>query len=356
MDRMVCADPGSGDMTVTRALVHLGPIKTGTTALSRYLTLTNKRGTTPKSIIYPTGQLWFGEDGDIVRQRNQLERLMRREFRPSRHRNDASLPGSDVDVALGKVSGALRSTKLPTATAIFVVETGLPRFDPRHLDTVLRRHFEVVDYLFIARRQDKLVSSMIAQHMKMWEKRWVTLNPRWEMSKIPRLRDFAALDYVAQYHRWADIVGPEHVIVVPYDEDDQGSFGTIDRIFQFADLGVAPRVDGIEGLRIHPTFSSFGMKNLAWVKSIARFAWIWPPFRPRLTAAWTPRWIKYHTQAIDGLPEDDGSPFTPWAMSTSDRQWVMRRFLSSNRKLRSMQSSHRESWDDWIRQVEENSL
>jgi len=343
-------------VTVTRALVHLGPIKTGTTALSRYFTLTNKSKTTPKFIIFPTGDLWFGEDGDIVRQRNQLEGLMSKTHRPVGNEADAFLPGSDVDVALAKVSKALRATKLKSATAIFVVETGLPRFDPRVIDAVMRRHFEVVDYLFIARRQDKLVSSMIAQHMKMWEKRWVTLSPRWEMSKFPRLRDFAALDYAAQYQRWVGVVGSEHVIVVPYDEDDHGSFGTIDRIFEFADLGIAPRVDGIEGLRIHPTFSSFGMKNLAWVKSIARFAWIWPPFRPRLTAAWTPRWIKYHNQAIGGLPEDDGTPFKAWELSTADRRWVMRRFLSSNRKLRSMQSSHGESWDEWIRQVEENSL
>ena len=46
-------------MTITRALVHLGPVKTGTTALSRYFTLTNKFGLTPKSIIYPAGDLWF---------------------------------------------------------------------------------------------------------------------------------------------------------------------------------------------------------------------------------------------------------------------------------------------------------
>ena len=62
-------------MTVTRALVHLGPVKTGTTALSRYFTLTNRFGTTPKSIVFPTGDLWFGENGNIVRQRYEMEGL-----------------------------------------------------------------------------------------------------------------------------------------------------------------------------------------------------------------------------------------------------------------------------------------
>jgi hypothetical protein len=343
-------------MTVTRALVHLGPVKTGTTALSRYFTLTNKLGITPKSIIFPAGDLWFGENGNIVRQRYKLEGLMSKAHRPDGNKADASFPGSDVDIALAKVSEALRKTKLKSATAVFVVETGLPRFDPRHLDAVMRRHFEVVDYLFIARRQDKLVSSIIAQHMKMWERKWATLSPRWEMFKIPRLRDFAALDYAAQYRRWVDGVGVDHVIVVPYDEDDQGSFGTIDRIFEFANLGVAPRVEGIEGLRIHPTFSILGMKKLAWIKSVTRVAWLWPPFRPRLTEAWKSRSFNYHNQAIAGLPDEDGIAFQPWTLSVSDRLWVMRRFLKSNRALRSMQSSHDSSWDDWMREVEEHSL
>jgi len=34
------------------------------------------------------------------------------------------------------------------------------------------------------------------------------------------------------------------------------------------------RVEGIEGLRIHPTFSISGMKKLAWLKSITRSAWL----------------------------------------------------------------------------------
>ena len=343
-------------MTITRALVHLGPVKTGTTALSRYFTLTNKFGTTPKSIIFPTGDLWFGENGNIVRQRFQLEGLMSKAHRPAGSDQNASLPGSEVDIALGKVSEALRATNLKSATAVFVVETGLPRFDPRHLDAVMRRHFEVVDYLFIARRQDKLVSSIISQNMKMWERRWATLSPRWEMFKIPRLRDFAALDYAAQYQRWVDGVGADHVIVVPYDEDDHGSFGTIDRIFEFAGLGAAPRVEGIEGLRIHPTYSMSGMKKLAWIKSVTRVAWLWPPFRPRLTLAWKSRSFHYHNQAIAGLPDEDGTSFEPWRLSTRDRRWVMRRFLNANRTLRSMQFSHAASWDEWIRQVEENSL
>lgn len=342
-------------MTVTRALIHLGPIKTGTTALSRYFTLTNKSGTTPQSIIFPTGDLWFGENGDIVRQRYQLEALMSKSHSPLGNQAVASLPGSELDVALATVSDALRSRPVETATAVFVVETGLPRFEPRLLDAVLRRHFDVVDYLFIARRQDKLVGSIVAQNMKMWEKRWSTLSPRFEMSKLPRLRDFAALDYAAQYQRWTDVVGKDHVIVVPYDENDQGSFGTIDRIFEFADLGAAPRVDGIDGLRIHPTFSTFGMKKMAWLKTITRVAWLWQPFRPRLTAVWDSWTVKYHNQALAGLPDADGTPFTPWTLSPADRRWVMRRFLRSNLKLRSMQSSHGSSWDEWIRRAEENS-
>jgi hypothetical protein len=341
-------------MTVTRALVHLGPIKTGTTALSRYLTLTNKAGTTPRSIIFPTGDLWFGHDGDIVRQRYELEALMDdRDISAGSGVTSQFVP--QLDAALSSVAHELRSRSVPTATAVFVVETGLPRFDPARIDRTLRQHFDMVDYLFMARRQDKLVTSIVAQNMKMWEKKWATLNPRFELSKFPRLRDFAALDYVAQFARWSRVVGPDRVIVVPYDEGDQGSFATIDRIFDFAELGPAPRIDGIEGLRIHPTFSAFGMKKMAWLKSITRIAWLWPPFRARLTAVWESWTVKYHNQAIAGLPDADGTPFAPWSLSPANRRWVMRRFLASNRKLRSMQTNHTAEWDEWLTRVDEAS-
>ncbi len=145
------------------------------------------------------------------------------------------------------------------------------------------------------------------------------------------------------------------MIVVPYDEGDQGSFATIDRIFEFAGLGAAPRIDGIEGLRIHPTFSTFGMKRMAWLKSVTRIAWVWPPFRPRLTAVWESWTVKYHNQAIAGLPDPDGQVFQPWSLSSADRRWVMRRYLPSNRKLRSLHSTHAAAWDEWLARVEEAS-
>jgi hypothetical protein len=341
-------------VTVARALVHLGPIKTGTTALSRYLTLTTKAGITPDNIVFPMADMWFGHDGDIVRQRYELEVLM--------DERDISVGSgitpdfeSQLEKALDRVAAELRTRKAHTATAVFVVETGLPRFDPARIDAALRRHFDVVDYLFMARRQDKLVTSIVAQNMKMWGKKWATLSPRFELSKFPRLRDFSALDYVAQYTRWTRVVGSDRVIVVPYGEGDQGSFATIDRIFDFAGLGAAPRIDGIEGLRIHPTFSTFGMRKMAWLKSITRVAWVWPPFRPRLTAVWESWTVKYHNQAIAGLPDPDGQAFQPWSLSTADRRWVLRRFLVSNRKLRSLHTTHAAAWDEWLDRVEEAS-
>ena len=341
-------------MTVARALVHLGPIKTGTTALSRYLTLTNNAGLTPENLIFPTGDMWFGRNGDIIRQRYELEALMdQRDISVGTGITPDFAP--QLDVALERVSTELRGRTADTATAIFVVETGLPRFDPARINETFRRHFDVVDYLFMARRQDKLVTSIVAQNMKMWEKKWATLNTRFELSRFPRLRDFSALDYVDQYTRWTRVVGSDNVIVVPYDERDQGSFSTIDRIFDFASLGSAPRIDGIEGLRIHPTFSTFGMKKMAWLKSITRIAWLWPPFRSRLAAVWDSWTVKYHNQAIAGLPDSDGNAFQPWSLSPSDRRWVLRRFLSSNRKLRSLHTTHAAAWDEWLARVEEAS-
>lgn len=340
-------------MTKTRAIIHLGPIKTGTTALSRYFTLTNQKGLTPKHIVFPSGDLWFGEDGEIVRQRRRLEALMEPRVHHLGNAANAAKPGSELDQGVAKVAAALRKAKVPVATAIFVVETGLPRFNPAILNNFLKRHFDEVTYLFMARRQDKLVTSILAQNMKMWEHRWVTLNPRIELAKRPALRDFAALNYAKQWRRWADVVGAENLLVVPYLEGEQGSFGTIDRIFEFAGLGKAPRVEGIEGKRIHPTFSVQGMNRLAHIKSIGRWAWFFPPFRKRLTEVWQTSIAAYHGGAIEGIKDPDGTPFVPWSLSDSDRRFVMRKFLGANRTLRALQNNHPTLWDSWLKETVE---
>jgi hypothetical protein len=262
---------------------------------------------------------------------------------------------ADLDSALGKIATELRLRKADVATAIFVVETGLPRYDPARLDGFLRQHFDRVDYVFMARRQDTMVRSIIAQNMAMWERKWSTLSPRYELLKFPRRRDFSALDYAMQWSRWAKVVGDDHVIVVPYGEGDQGSFATIDRFFEFAQLGKAPRVEGIAGLRIHPTFSAAGMRRLDYVKSVARWTWWFPLFRKRLSRAWNGAWHHFHESAIKGLPDPDGTPFSPWSLDSRDRRWVMRRFLESNRALRARQTDHPTEWDEWLERVEEVS-
>lgn len=342
-------------MTVARAIIHLGPVKTGTTALSQYLTALEHAGTMPKHIIYPTGDLWFGDNDAIVRQRRRLEILMEPKVHHFSDLPDALRPDSEMNATLHAIATAARSSTEPVVSSIFIAETGLPRFNPAIIDPYFRAHFDDVVYVFMARRQDKLVTSIVAQHMKMWERRWTTLNPRIELAKSYRLRDFAALDYAKQYRRWVDGVGSDNVIAVPYLEGEQGSFSAIDRFFEFAGLGEAPRVEGIEGRRIHPTFSAAGMRRLAYVKNFARWTWWFPPFRERLNAAWAGSMRNFHERAIDGAPDPDGTPFSPWSLDAKDQRWVMRRFRESNRALRASQTGHGSVWDTWLARVEEVS-
>jgi hypothetical protein len=340
-------------VTTTRAVIHLGPVKTGTTALSQYLTALVRAGEMPPHIAYPVDDLWFGESGDIVRQRRRLEILMEPHVHDFSNLPDAMRPDSEMNSTLAEIARVARKSTAPVVNVIFIAETGLPRFNPRIIDPYFRAHFDEVKYVFMARRQDKLVTSIVAQHMKMWERRWTTLSPRIELAKAFRLKDFAALDYAKQYLRWTEAVGAENVIAIPYLEGEQGSFGAIDRFFEFVGLGSAPRVDGIEGRRIHPTFSAAGMNRLNYIKRVARWTWWFTPFRKRLNAAWAGSMRNFHERAIDGAPDPDGTPFSPWSLSETDQRWVMRRFRESNRALRAHQTSHTEVWDIWLSRVEE---
>ena len=58
-----------------RVVVHLGPEKTGTTALAKYLTQLSAHGQLPKELYFPSGDQWFGRSDRIQKHSVELERM-----------------------------------------------------------------------------------------------------------------------------------------------------------------------------------------------------------------------------------------------------------------------------------------
>jgi hypothetical protein len=324
-----------------RIVVHIGPIKSGTTALARYLTAAADRGVLPATIVYPSGDLWFHKNGAIVRQRDEL---LRAEIVEGRFVDD------EMRHTLAAIAGRLR--EIGDAAAILIAETGNVRFTPATLTPALREFFDEVTYVLMARRQDAAIASIVAQRAKMWDGEVASLDPRTHV--VAGDADIAGLDFDAMLDAWAPTDGEHSLTVVPYLEGDQGTFRAIARVFAALGLPDPPEVTGIEGRRIHPTFSRDGMQALVRLKRrAARWGWI-PGLGSRFEQKFAETVRLYHATAIDGGVEPSGRKFAPWRLTPADREWVRARFEPSNRRFlaRVDRRGFEDEWDRWSAESE----
>jgi len=79
-------------MATTRVVVHVGPMKTGTTAIGAYFSAAHSAGVLPSDVVYPAGDLWFPASGSITKhgqladslipRRTPARRAVKRRFKP----------------------------------------------------------------------------------------------------------------------------------------------------------------------------------------------------------------------------------------------------------------------------------
>ena len=54
-------------MSKPKVVIHIGPMKTGTTALGYYFSTATVQGALPNNVLYPTDDLWFPPAGNITK-------------------------------------------------------------------------------------------------------------------------------------------------------------------------------------------------------------------------------------------------------------------------------------------------
>jgi hypothetical protein len=329
--------------TGAHAIVHIGPMKSGSSALARYLTVAESRGELPANVIYPIGDLWFDRRENIVKQLGQLrsvDKLDRSTLDPS----NFSAEVAAVDSALARVGAVLRERG--NATAIFIVETAGRDTTPAALRSWFTPHFDTVTFVTMARRQDLSVPSMIAQRVKDFGFLQATLDPRDFV--VAEYSFLATIDYALLRDEWSTPDSPLRVI--PYLEGEQGSMAMISRFFRYFDLGEPATVRGIEGKRVHPTFSRTGLEALIAIKrSTRRFRWL-PGMQARMRARFDTVWkVYYHAAATGGL-EPSGRHFAAFSLSPEESSWVLDRFSESNARLsREIDRTGLEAeWEQWF--------
>jgi hypothetical protein len=324
-------------------------MKTGSSALARYLTLAQSLGQLPTNVIYPIGDLWFDQTHNIVKQQRwlrSLDGLDRSVVDPV----DFSTEVAMVDAALARVGAVLREQV--TGTAIFIGGTLRGR-NPAELRSWFTPHFDTVTFVIMARRQDRAVPSIIAHRVKYFSSDDVSLDPR--DAANTELDFFASLDYSPSVDLWPTFDSPLRVI--PYMEGEQGSMAMISRFFQYFGLGEPTTVRGIEGKRVHPTFSREGLQALIAIKRGAgRFRWL-PGMKARARARFDTVWKVYYQAALTGGLEPSGRRFSAFELSPEESAWVLDRFSESNARLsREVDRTGLETeWEQWFNEIGINS-
>jgi hypothetical protein len=81
-------------MATTRVVVHVGPVKTGTTALGVYFSAAHAGRLLPPDVIHPVGDLWFPASGEITKHLQLAEFLYPERRHNSGRRTQIQAPDS----------------------------------------------------------------------------------------------------------------------------------------------------------------------------------------------------------------------------------------------------------------------
>jgi hypothetical protein len=308
-----------------RCVVHIGPTKTGTTALAKHFTLSQRAGKLPNHLIYPIDENWPLNQGAGAAQKHHFE----------------ALEPAGFEAAVEKLSRSLRADdRGDEVTVVFVSETATLIREPSRFQDLFCRHFDEVIFVLSARRQDKAAASRISQEIKEFRHHLSGLNPR--MRRQVFGMPFGEYNHFRNFQRWS--VGPKNykLQVIPYLEEEHGTYKAIERFYKAGDIGQPIELDQVIGTRIHPTFSKEGLVKLGEIKRKSRR---WRVLRPIFRIQQTRFKLEYEKQlSIASFASRE--EFIPWELSKEDSIWLLEKFEASNREL--LRHLHdRTFYDEW---------
>lgn len=333
-------------MGSTRIVVHLGPMKTGTSAFAAHLWQTASEGQLPANIIYPMKELWFPANGAIGKHHDLVE------IAPLISQVNAEAPrntpnnAAAVNEKLREIAATARKGK-GDVTVIMVCEIGDQLAEPITLGTRLAELFDRVDFVLVAREQAGAIPSLLGQQLRMWNRKKVTSLRISSFLRYHRERN--AYDYAYLWDRWALENAPYTLHVVPYRSSLAQSEDLNQCIFDELGLGRYPHHSEISGsARIHPTFSSLGMHLLVVAKKLGTVIG-WFPLGARLSKYVFDRVIGFcHAESRRNV-----EGFTAWKLPVSERAKVIEAYRSSNEAFRAKLGSlaQKPEWTAWFEKV-----
>lgn len=311
----------SNSIPQVRVVVHLGPEKTGTTALAKYFTQLDSRGLLPESLTYPSGDLWFNRSDRIQKHRVELERVANN-FKAGweLHRED--------ELILRTLAAKVRQSGAPYPTVVLVAETALANMNEADLSRLLLEFFDKVEYVVAARVQETGIRSLMAQRIRDKASSESSFDPKSYLRT--QSISFQSMDYALVATKWKSSDPRIKLRFLPYLDSDAATFGFIDRFFAVLKSGRPSESAGIEGFRIHPTFSAEGMSTLSTIKRRKKL-WGWLPLVGRkYDKQFEKAWKIFHNSAAKGSIEPSGKYYEPWNLTPRDKMWVRQYYAESN--------------------------
>ncbi len=330
-------------MGTTRIVVHVGPMKTGTSAFAAGLWRAVEEGTLAPDIMYPAHELWFPANGEIVKHHDLVEiapLISPTNFEaPRKTANTATF----VDAKLVDIAAEARR-RGGNVTVIMVCEIGDQLAEPSTLGARLAELFDRVDVVLVAREQTGAIPSLLGQQLRMWNRKKVTSLRISSFLRYHRERN--AYDYDYLWDRWSFANAPYTLHVVPYRSSLAQSENLNQCIFDELGLGAFPQNQWNAGkARIHPTFSSVGMHLLVLGKKLDRVIG-WFPAGSRLAQYVFDRFLGYcHAESRRNV-----ETFTAWKLPRSERAKVVEAYRTSNETFRSKLGplAHTPEWMAWF--------
>ncbi len=317
-------------------------MKTGTSAFAAHLSRRVTAGTLPANVIYPTDDLWFPARGAIVKHHDLVE------VAPApMNETGERLRKTDVTPAMihERFAAIAAEAKKRTGDVVVVMvcEIADQRATPE-LGTVLRKYFDRVDFVIVARDQSSAVRSLLGQQIRMWNRSDVTSLDAPEFARRHAKR--GSYDYARLWDKWVTKSKDYTTHFVPY-RDGTGTDDLSQDIFTAVGLGSFPHSpDLIDGERIHSSFSEDRMRDLAVIKRWTTRA----KAIPGVAALGKRLFDLTLRRAHSEIARRRGGSFATWRVSPADRAVILDTYRASNETFRARlgKAAQNPGWVTWF--------
>ena len=251
-------------MATTRVIVHVGPMKTGTSAIGAYFSAAHEAGILPSDVIYPLGDLWFPVSGSITKH-HQLVDYLFPEGRNTPGRKTQIQTPDNVARKVGDVAAHLAKGRGPRGTAVFVSEALIGRADLERLVELLNTAFDEVVFVLAVRSPAEAAQSRLVHRIKSW----LSDQADFDLYGMLKLRKGSiGYDYRRMLSQLQELPIDDFVLL-PYFEDESDGYAVVDRFMKIVTGKSAIRLEGDFGSRrIHPSLPLVSLKRLIALKKL----------------------------------------------------------------------------------------